>query len=167
MANTLSLRRRLLAVLGGGFVGTITRDLLSQAIQGWLGKGWPFDILVINLTGALVFALVTVLADATVFVGPTRRLVITTGFLGAYTTFSSLALGDVLLFSKGAWIPALTYLVVSLFGGLAAILAGNWLGNRCVQCSRQRKTAWQQSEPRSHVAQLEKGADLLESRKPE
>src|SRR4029077_11422640 len=61
MANTLSLRRRFLAVLGGGFVGTITRDLLSQAIQGWLGKGWPFDILAINLTGALVFALVTVL----------------------------------------------------------------------------------------------------------
>lgn len=134
MAGTLSVRRRVLAVLGGGFVGTITRSLLSQAIQNWLGKGWPFDILTINLTGALLFALVTVFAEATFLVGPTtRRLLVTTGFLGAYTTFSSLALGNVLLFSKGAWLPALCYLLASLCGGLAAILVGDWLGQACVR----------------------------------
>jgi CrcB protein len=133
MARTLSVRRRILAVLGGGFVGTITRYLLSLAIQGWLGKAWPYDILIINLTGALLFAMVTVLADALFLVGPTRRLLITTGFLGAYTTFSSLALGDVLLFSKGAVLPALGYLLASMVGGLGAVLAGEWFGQRMVR----------------------------------
>jgi CrcB protein len=128
MTPPLSARRRVLAVLGGGFVGTITRYLLSLAIQGWAGKAWPYDILTINLTGALIFAVVTVLADALFLVGPTRRLLITTGFLGAYTTFSSLALGDVLLFSKGAILPALGYLLASAGGGLVAVLAGEWLG---------------------------------------
>jgi CrcB protein len=131
--QTLSARRRVLAVLCGGFIGTITRYLLSQAIQSWLGKGWPYDILAINLTGALLFAIITTLAEATLLVGPTRRLLFTTGFLGAYTTFSSLALGDVLLFSKGELLPALLYLILSLSGGLCAILAGDWLGHLLAQ----------------------------------
>ncbi len=97
MTRSLSARRRIIAVLCGGFFGTITRFALSTIMQGWLGKGWPYDLLLINVTGALLLAFVTTLADATFLVGPTRRLFINVGFLGAYTTFSSLALGDVLL----------------------------------------------------------------------
>ena len=132
MANTqtraLSTSRRILAVLGGGFCGTLARYFVSMDIQNWLGKSWPYDILLVNLTGALLLAFVTMLADATFLVGPTRRLFLTTGFLGAYTTFSSLALGDVLLFGQGAWLLALLYILLSLVGGIAAILAGDWLG---------------------------------------
>ena len=101
----------------GGFCGTVTRYLLSIVVQGWLGKGWPYDILLINVTGAFVLAFVTTLADATFLVGPTRRLFINVGFLGAYTTFSSLTLGDVLLFRNGQWLPGVLYLLLSLLGG--------------------------------------------------
>ncbi len=38
MAQALSARRRILAVIGGGFCGTILRVLLSGLLQGWLGK---------------------------------------------------------------------------------------------------------------------------------
>ncbi len=62
MAGTLSTCRRLLA---GGFCGALSRYGLSLLIQGWLGKSWPFDMLIINLTGALALAFVKVLADAT------------------------------------------------------------------------------------------------------
>jgi CrcB protein len=135
-AHTLSLRRCLLAVFCGGFLGTLVRYFLSLSIQNWLGKGWPYDILIINLTGALLLALVNTLADATFLVGPTRRLLINTGFMGAYTTFSSLALGDILLFSKGQLIPALLYLALSIAGGLCAVLLGNWLGQRLIALFR-------------------------------
>jgi fluoride exporter len=138
MTKTLPARRRVVAVLCGGFLGTLARYCLSMLAQGWLGKGWPYDILLINLTGALLLALVSTLADATILVGPTRRLLINTGFLGAYTTFSSLALGDVLLFSKGAFIPALLYLVLSLSGGLGMVLLGDWLGQKLVAGLRKR-----------------------------
>jgi protein CrcB len=132
MTRSLSVRRRMVAVLCGGFFGTITRFVLSTIMQGWLGKGWPYDLLIINVTGALLLAFVTTLADGTFLVGPTRRLFINVGFLGAYTTFSSLALGDVLLLGGSQWLPALFYLILSIGGGLAAVILGDWPGQRCI-----------------------------------
>lgn len=137
MTRRLSTRRQLFAVFGGGFLGTLVRYTLSIDIQGWLGKGWPYDILLINLSGALVLALLTTLADATFLIGPTRRLLLTVGFLGAYTTFSSLALGDVLLFGKGQFLPALLYIILSLCGGIGAVLLGNWLGQSLLNIARR------------------------------
>lgn len=128
MRGVLSVRRRLLAVCSGGFLGTISRYLLSLFIQGYLGKNWPYDILFINITGALALALITTLAEATFLIGPTRRLFINVGFLGAYTTFSSLALGDALLFAHGAWLLAFLYMAASLLGGIAAVILGDGLG---------------------------------------
>lgn len=120
--------RRLLAVFIGGFLGTIARYLLSRAVQGMLGNGWPYDILLINVTGAFVLAFLTMLAEEALFVGPTRRLLLNVGFLGAYTTFSSLALGDVTLFSEQKIFLALLYLVCSLLGGVIAVLLGQLSG---------------------------------------
>lgn len=137
MAQTLSTRRRILAVIGGGFCGTILRVLLSTLIQGWLGKAWPYDILTINVTGAFLLACITTLADATVLVGPTRRLFLNVGLMGAYTTFSSLALGDVLLIEGGHWLSALGYLVFSALGGIVAIFLGDLLGQWCVKKIRR------------------------------
>ncbi len=139
MSTTLSFPRRILAVFGGGFFGTIVRYLLSTLIQTHLGKGWPYDILIINITGAFVLACITTLADAAVLIGPTRRLVINVGFLGAYTTFSSLALGDVLLFANGRWLLALLYLFLSIGGGIVAVLAGDVVGNRCIKLVKNRR----------------------------
>ncbi len=138
MAQSLSLPRRLLAVFSGGFFGTIVRYLLSVLIQTHLGKGWPYDILTINITGAFVLACITTLADAAVLIGPTRRLVINVGFLGAYTTFSSLALGDVLLFANGRWLLALLYLFLSIGGGIVAVLTGDVVGNWCIKLVKNR-----------------------------
>lgn len=137
MTRTLSTRRRLLAVLAGGFLGTLTRYALSTLIQSWLGKNWPFDILFINITGAFLLAFVTTLADATFLVGPTRRLFINVGFLGAYTTFSSLALGDILLLGKDQWQLALLYLLASVVGGVLAALMGDWMGQSIVRLARR------------------------------
>ena len=137
VTKILTARRRWIAVLAGGFCGTVARYLLSLLIQGWLGKGWPFDILLINLTGALLLACVTTLADATFLVGPTRRLFINVGFLGAYTTFSSLALGDVLLATGQHWLLAILYLACSLFGGLGVVVLGNILGRTILRVGKQ------------------------------
>ncbi len=145
MPRELSLPRRILAVFLGGFLGTITRYLLSLLIQSYLGKGWPYDILLINLTGAFLLALFTTLADAAILIGPTRRLFLNVGFLGAYTTFSSLALGDVLLSSNGQWLPALLYLFFSMAGGIIAIMlgirSGQWSVKRAKHAFAQKTAA--------------------------
>jgi len=130
--DALSAWRRVGAVLIGGFCGTITRYLLSLLMQGWFGKALPYDIFLINITGALILAFVTTLADATFLIGPTRRLFINVGFLGAYTTFSSLALGDVQLISHSQEMYALLYFLLSLFGGVLAVMLGDWFGQKVV-----------------------------------
>ena len=136
-AQGLSTRRCILAVFCGGFLGTLVRYFVSIAIQNWQGKNWPYDILAVNLTGAFLLALVNTLADSAFLIGPTRRLFITTGFMGAYTTFSSLALGDVLLLGKSQILPALLYIVLSLLGGLGAVLLGSWSGQRLLKSLRR------------------------------
>lgn len=137
MSGELSLTRRILAIFLGGFFGTIARYLLSQLIQSYLGKGWPYDILLINLTGAYFLALLTTLADAAMFIGPTRRLFLNVGFLGAYTTFSSLVLGDILLSSNNQWLPAFLYLFFSLTGGILAVNLGIASGQWSIKQVRQ------------------------------
>ncbi len=127
MFATNSRVRRFFAVLGGGFLGTIARYWLSIFVQSHLGKSWPYDIFLINISGALLLAFVTILADTTLLIGPTRRLFINIGFLGAYTTFSSLELGAITLFLNGQWPLALLYLIASFIGGVLAVLLGEWL----------------------------------------
>lgn len=160
MGTALSSRRRLLAVLAGGFCGTITRSLLSTTLQSHFGNGWPYDILLINLTGAFLLAFFTTLADATILIGPTRRLFINVGFLGAYTTFSSLALGDVLLFEKSMWFLAIFYLLCSFIGGLLAVLLGEWIGQRIV---RRVKVPQVHVFPQTNEALLVQSVDVRES----
>jgi CrcB protein len=160
MGTALSSRRRLLAVLVGGFCGTITRSLLSTTLQSHFGNGWPYDILLINLTGAFLLAFFTTLADATILIGPTRRLFINVGFLGAYTTFSSLALGDVSLFSKSMWFLAIFYLLASFIGGLLAVLLGEWVGLRIV---RRVKLPRVNVLPQTTEAALAQTVDVMEN----
>ena len=147
MGGSLFLQRRLLAVFCGGFLGALARYFLSTALQSVLGKAWPYDILLINITGALLLAFISTLADAAFLVGATRRLFMNTGFLGAYTTFSSLALGDILLFSQGAWGTALLYLLLSLVGGMLAVISGDWLASRLLRLARPERPIQTQGVP--------------------
>lgn len=124
----MTIRRKLAAVFAGGFCGTLLRYGLSLFVQAQLGKQWPYDILLINLTGAFLLAFLNTLATTLPATTLTMRLFLTVGLLGAYTTFSSLALGDILLFQTGQWLPATLYLLFSLCGGIVAVAAGAWCG---------------------------------------
>ncbi|GCE28166.1 putative fluoride ion transporter CrcB 2 [Dictyobacter alpinus] len=139
MVKKADYLQRILLVFAGGFLGTITRYLLSQAIQGAWGKSWPYDIFLINITGAFILALLSTLADATLFIGPRLRLLLNVGFLGAYTTFSTLALGDITLLTNQQLIPALLYLICSLGGGLIAVLLGQLAGLWLIRLKKRPK----------------------------
>ena len=115
-------------VAAGGVLGAMTRYGLGLLIPA--PGAWPLPTLVINLSGALALgALLEGLSRRGPDVGSRRvlRLALGTGFLGAYTTYSTLAVDAVHLLTTDAP-SAVGYLVASLLGGAAATTAGIWLG---------------------------------------
>ena len=108
----------------GGAAGAGFRHLLNR----WIGQpdGLPLGILIVNLSGTLVLGLVATLFLERIGVSDNLRLAITVGLLGGFTTFSTVWLDTLHLLNGGRWAWALTNLVVSAAGGLAAA----WLGQQ-------------------------------------
>ncbi|MCY3922352.1 MAG: fluoride efflux transporter CrcB [Chloroflexota bacterium] len=108
----------------GGAAGSVLRYLLNR----WVGQpdGLPLGILVVNLSGTLVLGLVATLFLERLGVSDNMRLAITVGLLGGFTTFSTVWLDTLHLLNGGRWVWALTNLLVSAVGGLAAA----WLGQQ-------------------------------------
>lgn len=111
------------AVLAAGFVGALCRYVLDAALQQWTRSSYPLGTLAVNLTGALAMGVVV---GAAIYhhLGPQPEVVIATGFLGAYTTFSTLTLESLRLAEDGSFGLAAANLVVSLVGGVALAAAG-------------------------------------------
>ncbi|MDN4643901.1 fluoride efflux transporter FluC [Arthrobacter sp. PsM3] len=114
-----------LVVITGGVFGTLGRYGLSTVLPA--PGGWPLPTLIINLTGALLLG---VLLEALVRRGPDAgrqrviRLLAGTGFMGAFTTYSTLALETNTLLGAGRTIDASVYVAATLFGGAVASVAG-------------------------------------------
>ena len=108
----------------GGAAGSVLRYVLNR----WVGQpdGLPLGILVVNLSGTLALGIVATLFLDRLGVPDNLRLAITVGLLGGFTTFSTVWLDTLHLLNGGRWAWALTNLVVSAIGGLAAA----WLGQQ-------------------------------------
>ena len=114
-----------LIVVIGGTLGTLGRYGLSTVLPS--PGGWPLPTLIINLAGAFLLG---VLLEALVRRGPDAgrlrmiRLLAGTGFVGAFTTYSTLALETNTLLGAGRTTDALAYVAATLIGGAAATVAG-------------------------------------------
>jgi fluoride exporter len=114
-----------LVVISGGVFGALARYGLSTVLPS--PGGWPLPTLIINLTGALLLG---VLLEALVRRGPDARrlrmirLLAGTGFMGAFTTYSTLALETNTLLGAGRSTDALVYVAATLIGGAVATVAG-------------------------------------------
>jgi fluoride exporter len=113
-----------LVIALGGILGANARYLVSLLVAERLGTGFPYGTLLINVTGSLVIGFFLTLVTERLEVSPLWRLFFATGFLGAYTTFSSYTFETATLLREGAYGAALLYLVGSVVGGLVGVLAG-------------------------------------------
>jgi CrcB protein len=117
------------SVAVGGAAGSVARYLLSGSMQERSGTLFPAGTLLVNISGCLAIGfLMRVLLDTGEF-SPAVRALLTTGFCGGYTTFSTFAWETVGAFEEGAWRRALAYSGASVFLGLAAV----WLGSAVAQ----------------------------------
>ena len=110
-----------IGVLGG--LGSVARHLLDDAISRRADSAFPFGILAVNLSGALLLGV----AVGAALHGDALRLV-GGGLLGAYTTFSTWMLQAQRLAEEGRAGLSGLYLAVSLVLGLGAVGLGRELG---------------------------------------
>jgi CrcB protein len=117
--------RLLAAIALGGALGAPARYGLAQLIGG-SSAGFPWATFCTNVSGSFVLGLV--LALVLERFPPTRYLrpFVATGFLGAYTTYSTFAVETDLLIKNGHAAIGLAYVGASLAAGLVAVWAGIW-----------------------------------------
>jgi CrcB protein len=116
----------------GGAVGAAARYGVSLwTVQRW-GWSFPWGTLAVNMTGSLAIGLLM-----TVLLGrnadPSFRLLLVTGFLGGYTTFSAFSYETLALLLERRWDVAVLYAVGSVLFGLLACALGLGLGRMLVR----------------------------------
>lgn len=120
-----SLNPTLAAVvfLGGG-TGSLVRWLAMSLIgHYWPGTSFPWATLLINVSGSFVMG-VLVEAWALVWSPPQElRVLLTVGFLGGFTTFSTFSLDVALLIERHNYLNAFAYVVASVVLGVGALFA--------------------------------------------
>lgn len=112
----------------GGFFGAIARYLVDGWVTERAGATFPFGTLVVNLSGAFVLGLLFALTIERGLLPATVRPPVFVGFIGAYTTFSTLALESWRLIESGSYGLGIANLVGSILLGIVAVVAGLLVG---------------------------------------
>ncbi len=120
-------------IIAGGIMGTLARVGVTLTLGRALDHGFPWDIAMINISGALGIGLLAGWRDPHSRRHELLWLAGAVGFMGAYTTFSSFALGIVTLTLSGKALLGMLYAAGSTAAGLVAVEAGLWLGKRTRQ----------------------------------
>jgi CrcB protein len=119
-----------IAISLGAIPGALSRYYLTILFAKWLGPSFPYGTFAINITGAVIMGLFTTLAVERAIVAPDLRLLIATGFLGSYTTFSTYALDTSTLLRQGSYGYGLFYWVGSAMLGLVGLEIGSAIARR-------------------------------------
>jgi fluoride exporter len=110
----------------GGALGSVARYACSTGAARWLGAGFPYGTLLVNITGSFAIGLLAALvtADGRPLLGGDAKAFMLIGVLGGFTTFSSFSLETLELVRAGALGAAASNVALSV----ALCLCGVWLG---------------------------------------
>jgi len=119
------LLKESLAVMGGGAFGCLARFMLSRWIQTISNhKDYPWGIFVCNVLGSLLIGILAGILIHRLEMGPLWRAAILIGFLGGFTTFSSLSIDTIVLMQQGDMMSALSNVVLTVTFCLLATAGG-------------------------------------------
>lgn len=127
--------RTVIAISLGAIAGALCRYYFGLAMNHLLGIGVPYSTLVINVTGCLTMGIISTLSlEQVINMHPDLRLLLLTGFLGSYTTFSSYELDSARLLQQDRLGADLLYwsgsVVLGLMGLQVGIALAEWLLNK-------------------------------------
>ncbi|MBN9033919.1 MAG: protein CrcB [Rhizobiales bacterium 63-7] len=111
-------------VAAGGAVGSVARYLVGVWSVRVLGLAFPWGTLIVNLVGSFAIGLLAELIARRFNASMELRLLLVTGFLGGFTTFSAFSLDTIALYERGQVTTAAVYVLASVVLSLAATFAG-------------------------------------------
>ena len=114
-----------LVVALGGALGAMSRFWVYNAFLKWTREGgFPYATFTVNVAGSLLIGLAFVLLTERAQLSPHWKGLVSVGFLGAFTTFSTFSMDTLGLLQQGQHGTALAYVL----GSVAVCLAAAWLG---------------------------------------
>ena len=109
----------------GGFFGSVSRYLISQGIMRLTDNPeFPAGTITVNIIGCLIMGAVIGYSSHKGTLSEGFLLLITVGFLGGYTIFSTFGLDGYKLLLSGKFIKSFLYISISVFSGLGSVWAG-------------------------------------------
>ncbi|MBL4907570.1 MAG: fluoride efflux transporter CrcB [Sneathiella sp.] len=116
-----------LSVALGGAIGACARYGVAHFALRLLGPGYPYGTLIVNVAGSLLMGLLIEVLALRWSPSPELRVLLVTGFLGAFTTFSTFSLDVAVQIQKGAFIAAGGYILVSVALSIFGLFAGLYI----------------------------------------
>ena len=113
------MRRLALVILGGGF-GSGARYLVGGWVAQALGSAFPYGTIGINALGSFLISVVMYLSLTAGAITPDLRLLLATGIMGGFTTYSTFNYETLAFFQQGAWLLGALNILATVFVCLAA-----------------------------------------------
>jgi fluoride exporter len=113
-----------LVVFIGGGIGAALRHGVNLLAARWIGASFPWSTLIENVSGSFAMGLLGAYFAFKGDISQHWRLLLTTGILGGYTTFSAFSLDVALLYDRGEAALATLYVVASVALAIAGLFAG-------------------------------------------
>lgn len=119
-------------VAAGGAAGAAARYLVYVLAGQFLGTGFPFGTLIVNIVGSFIMGVLVEGMALAWTIGEQMRLFLAVGMLGAFTTFSTFSLDVGLLYERGRIALIALYVSVSVIGSIGALFLGMYLIRRAL-----------------------------------
>lgn len=120
---------KIISIAFGGALGSLARYYLSNStLKNIIFFDVPIGILLINIFGSFIFGLLMGVLENNMIVSDNTKFFLTTGFLAAFTTFSTFAWESVTLFQNEMYIKLIVYCLISIILSIAFCLFGYNLG---------------------------------------
>ena len=114
----------ILAIGSGGFIGAVLRAYINGVINRNVPHDLPFGTLGVNIIGSLILGILFALFTYTDYFSTPMKSFLSTGMMGALTTYSTFALETFWLFSGGSFILGLTNIVLNVVATIIAAGVG-------------------------------------------
>lgn len=122
---------RFLLICLGGAIGTGARYLIAIGTPRLLGPSFPYATLMVNVVGSFLLGAIMHVGLTTNLLSPGLRLVLTTGVMGGFTTYSTFNYETLEYLRGGAvWLAGLNVaatLLLCLLAGALGLASARWL----------------------------------------